>query len=104
VAIDWHEGAAVGANTIRIRPGLNGWWEVQLNAETKVVLGSERLAAARAAQFLAALQPEHRPTCPVCGRSVGSIRGRFTPHNDVESSPGRTRGRRCPGAGLKVGG
>jgi hypothetical protein len=104
VAIDWHEGAVVGANTIRVRPSPNGWWEVQLNAEAKVVVGDKRHAVARASQLLAALQPEHRPTCPVCGRTVGSLNGKFSAHRDVESWPGAARGRKCPGGGLKVGG
>ncbi len=101
--LDWFEGVMVGASTISVGY-VSPWYEVRIDGQARVLLGDERHALNRARQLFMALQPEDRPSCPVCGRAVGLVSGgKLSFHNDQPSMPGRAvPARRCPGTGHKL--
>lgn len=99
--LDWTSGVVVGSSTLSVKK-IDAGWELRRNGEGLQVFRDERLANQRALRLLLALQPDDRPTCLVCGRTVGlNNRKRIAPHNSEPASPGRVP-RPCPGSGLKA--
>lgn len=98
--IDLKSGVLVGSSVVSIGEIATGW-EVRRNGEGLQTFSDERVARARAVKLIQALQPDDRPTCLVCARQVGAIKGKFAPHNSELPAPGREP-RACPGSGLRL--